>query len=91
MLSINRSDISNKTRLTAAALCWFLGWLGAHRFYVNRKVTGVLMALTLGGLGIWIVIDFILIVTGNFRDNNNKLVHEWQQNTHIIEDEDGSL
>ena len=49
------------------------------------------MALTLGGLGIWIVIDFILIVTGNFRDNNNKLVHEWQQNTHIIEDEDGSL
>ena len=52
--------ISPKSRLVALLLCCFLGWLGAHRFYVGKIGTGLLMPLTLGGcFGIWVVVDLI--------------------------------
>ncbi len=49
-------------------LCFFLGGIGVHRFYAGKIGTGILMILTLGGFGIWTIIDFIFIVTGNFKD-----------------------
>ncbi|HET7397859.1 MAG TPA: TM2 domain-containing protein [Intrasporangium sp.] len=44
-----------------------LGVLGVHRFDVGKAGTGVLQLLTAGGLGIWWLVDFILIVVGSFR------------------------
>lgn len=55
-------------------LCFFLGGLGVHRFYVGKIGTGILMILTLGGLGIWTLIDFILIVVGRFKDKEGKYI-----------------
>jgi TM2 domain-containing membrane protein YozV len=57
-----------KSFVTALLLCFFLGWLGVHRFYVGKAGTGVLMLLTLGGLGLWTLIDFIMIIVGSFKD-----------------------
>ena len=55
--------------LISLLLCWFLGAIGAHRFFVGKIGTGILMIITCGGLGIWWLIDFIMILVGEFSDN----------------------
>ena len=54
-----------KSRTTAILLCWFLGFFGIHRFYLGYGGIGVIQLLTLGGFGIWVVIDFIRLLTGS--------------------------
>ncbi len=70
-------NISSKSRLAAALLCFFLGVFGVHRFYLRKTWTAILMILTLGGLGIWTLVDLIFIVTGSFRDKEGKRVYRW--------------
>ena len=71
------AETSNKSRLIAFLLCFFLGVLGVHRFYVGKIGTGVLQLLTLGGLGIWALIDLIMIIVGVFKDKEGKVLTEW--------------
>ncbi|MDR2199897.1 MAG: NINE protein [Deltaproteobacteria bacterium] len=59
---------SSKDKGTAILLVIFLGILGIHRFYVGKVGTGFLMLVTLGGAGIWAVIDFVTILNNNFED-----------------------
>ena len=68
---------TDKRILPAALLCFLVGFLGAHRFYVGKIGTAVLMLFTLGGLGLWVLVDFILIVTGSFKDANGVRITEW--------------
>lgn len=66
--------MSEKNFVGTLLLCFFLGNLGIHRFYVGKIGTGILMLITLGGLGIWSLIDFIMIAVGKFKDNNGKVI-----------------
>ena len=68
---------SERSRMVALLLCLFVGWLGAHRFYVGKIGTGILMAITLGGFGIWVAIDLIFIVCGIFRDKKDQRLFRW--------------
>lgn len=57
----------DKSQVAAALLCFFLGTLGIHRFYLGYTWQGIVQLLTLGGLGIWALIDFIRILTGDLQ------------------------
>lgn len=50
-----------KSKTTAYLFWFFLGALGAHRFYVGDKTRGFFMLITLGGIGIWALIDVFFI------------------------------
>jgi TM2 domain-containing membrane protein YozV len=70
---------SPKSRLVALLLCFFIGVLGIHRFYVGKIGTGVLQLVTLGGFGIWVLIDLILIVIGSFKDKQGQKIFRWTE------------
>ena len=71
------ANTSDKSRTVALVLGLLLGWVGAHRFYVGKIGTGLLMLCTGGGLGIWYLIDNIMIASGSFRDVEGRPVMRW--------------
>ncbi len=108
-------DVSPKSRLAVTLLAAFLGWVGAHRFYMGKAGTAVIMLLlgiapivcVIGmfvvaavyveqedapvlfwvfyglayvfgfAVGIWALVDFIIAVTGNFKDSKGKPIKKW--------------
>ena len=54
-------------------LCFFLGWLGVHRFYVGKKISGLLYAISGGFGGLGVAIDMALIAAGKFDDSMEKI------------------
>lgn len=77
MATVTGQPASPKSRLAATLLCFFLGVLGIHRFYVGKVGTGLIQLLTGGGLGIWVLIDFIMILVGTFRDKEFRVLSNW--------------
>ena len=65
------SDVDWTTLLILSVL---LGGLGVDRFFSGHIGLGVLKLITLGGCGIWAIIDLIMIATGKFRDGEGRLV-----------------
>jgi len=69
--------VSPKLLLPAVLLCFFLGTLGIHRFYVGKIGTAIAMILTLGGLGVWVLVDFIMLLVGAFKDKEGLALKQW--------------
>ena len=71
-------DSSTRTNsidwLALFLLTFFVGVLGVHRFYVGKIGTGVLMLITLGGLGVWFLVDLLLVVTGQFTNKDGQKI-----------------
>jgi TM2 domain-containing membrane protein YozV len=66
------SNGTPKSWMVTLLLCFFLGYLGAHRFYTGKIGTGVAMLLTVGGCGIWVLIDFIMILMDKYTDSDGQ-------------------
>ena len=58
----NTAGSDDKSHVAAILLAFFLGVLGIHRFYLGYTWQGIVQLLTLGGFGIWALIDFIRII-----------------------------
>lgn len=64
--------MSDKKFLPALLLALFLGCFGAHRFYVGKTGSAIAQLLTCGGVGIWALVDVIMIATGSFTDKEGR-------------------
>ena len=56
-----------KSQIIALVLVALLGGLGIHRFYLGYTWQGVVQLLTLGGCGVWALIDLVRIITGDLQ------------------------
>ena len=61
---------SDKDWIVTLVLAILVGGLGIDRFYSGSILLGVLKLVTLGGLGLWWLIDLIMLVTGNYKDGD---------------------
>lgn len=61
---------SDKDWTVLLLLSILLGGLGVDHFYTGKIGTGILKLITIGGCGIWALIDIIMVVTGGFKDSN---------------------
>jgi TM2 domain-containing membrane protein YozV len=55
------SEPNNTHSMLIGYVLWIFGFLGAHRFYFGKPVTGTIWFFTLGLLGIGWIIDLFLI------------------------------
>lgn len=72
------NQMSEKSQVTAILLAFFCGSFGIHRFYLGYKTEGIIQLLTLGGCGIWSLIDFIRIIMGDLKPKNGEYIKKIQ-------------
>ncbi|WP_017415133.1 TM2 domain-containing protein [Clostridium tunisiense] len=72
--SSEKEDVSNKKWSVVLILCILLGLIGFHRFYVGKGGTAILMLLTLGGFGIWTLVDLVIISLSEFTDEDGRKI-----------------
>jgi TM2 domain-containing membrane protein YozV len=61
---------SDKDWIVTVLLSLFVGVLGIDRFYLGYTGLGILKLVTIGGLGIWALIDLILVIMNRIPDAN---------------------
>ena len=78
----NQCTYQQRSKLAAFLLSFFIGGLGADWFYLSVGnagyiVAGVFKLLTLGGIGIWWLVDWIRVLTNAFLDGQGVGLLEW--------------
>jgi len=61
-----------KTKTTTLIISILLGELGIDRFYLGYTGLGILKLITVGGCGVWWIIDIVLIATGRMKTKDGQ-------------------
>jgi TM2 domain-containing membrane protein YozV len=68
-------QLSSKNKSLLLLLAWLLGGFGVDRFYRGQIGMGILKLLTLGGCGIWALIDSLIYLLGDLpKDSDGRLI-----------------
>lgn len=73
----------SKSFVATWLLAWLVGVLGIDRFYLGKVGTGILKLVTIGGLGIWWLVDLILVLAGTTRDRQGYALAGYRENRKI--------
>lgn len=76
-------SVGDKSFLVTWLLSLFLGVLGVDRFYLGKIGTGILKLVTFGGLGIWFLVDLVLVLVGAARDSGGRSLAGYEQHKKI--------
>jgi hypothetical protein len=71
------TEESDKEGMLMAVLCLLFGVFGAHRFYAGYKRSAWIQLFTMGGVGLWMFIDLLFILFGEFKDARGRKVNPW--------------
>ncbi|KRC61007.1 hypothetical protein ASE14_08635 [Agromyces sp. Root81] len=63
---------TGRTFIATWLFAMLLGFWGADRFYLGKIGTAIAKLLTLGGLGVWVLVDLLLVLTGAQRDRDGR-------------------
>ena len=66
---MNQTAVNDKNFVLVATFGFLLGAFGVHQFYCGKIISGVLMVFTIGGLGIWALVEFVIVCFGEFTDS----------------------
>ena len=75
--------VSDKSFVVTWLLALLLGMFAVDRFYLGKVGTGLLKLFTFGGLGVWVLVDLILVLTGAQRDKQGRMLAGYDQNKKI--------